>query len=223
MGCKDCDAKGLGSTSTSKTVGVGSVPFFAAISQSPVLAYAWALGLPFVPFHINIRCTFDDTTGSTSQVISFEGNDERLNVSSLIDQISYQIDAPNYNAGISTKPISDFYFQRQSGIQATMIVAGAPRYVVAPFFTPLEGLLSSLAEGWPGGWVLDYTQSVTMQFQQAVPLPSLPTTVTVTFRLWQPGSGQALDLVGLTNDMATAKLTALLSSGQARRTNGLTV
>lgn len=202
--------------------GMGAMPFLQALNGSPVLAYAWALGLPFVPFHINIRCVYDSSSSATSQALSFEGNNNRINVSSIVDEITYQIDAPNYNAGLATKPISDFYFQRQSGIQSTMIIDGAPRYVVSPTFTPLEGLLSSLPERWPGGWVLEYTQSVIMQFTQAVPLPSFPTTITVTFRMWQPGSGQALDLVGMTNDVATTKLQSLLASGNAIRTNAIT-
>lgn len=216
MNANDCKC-----STTKPKIGVGSLPFFEAISASPVLSYAWAIGLPFVPFHINIRAVFDDNTGNVTQAISFESDNPRLNVSSIVDQIGYQIDAPNYNKNFAGKPEQDFYFQRQSGIQATMIVSGAPRYVVAPNFTPLEGLLSSLQEGWPGGWVLEYTQSVTMQFKQAVPLPSLPTTVTVTFRLWQPGGGQALDLVGMTNDVARQKLADAVKTGVIVRTTGL--
>lgn len=208
-------------STTTPRVGVGSAQFVQALNASPVLAYAWALGLPFVPFHINIRAVFDTNTGNTTQVLSFEGDNPRLNVSSIVDQVGYQIDAPNYNKNFAGKPEQDFYFQRQSGLQANMIVSGAPRYVVAATFTPIEQLMSSLQEGWPGGWVLEYTQSVTMQFKQNVPLPSTPTTVTVTFRLWQPGGGQALDLVGMTNTTAQEKLNALMQTGNAVRTSGL--
>lgn len=225
MACKECST-GVGAGPSGvggKKTGVGSLPFFVALNGSPVLQYAWALGLPFVPFHANIRAVFLESSSDTLQPVSLERGVNRLNVSSIVDQVSYQIDAPNYNAGAAIKPQIDFYFQRQSGIQSTMIIDGAPRYVVAPEFTPLEGLLSSLQDGWPGGWVLEYTQNVIMQFQQTVPVPSFPTTVTVTFRLWQPGNGQALDLVGMTNDVAQEKLKKLVADGTIVRTNGLNI
>lgn len=217
MTCTECDIK------KNKRRTVDGMPMLAnAINGSPVLAYAWALGLPFVPFHLNIRQTFVQGGPKTSQVVSFEGSNQRLNVSSICEAVNYQIDAPGYNAGQALKPVSDFFFQRQSGIQATMVIDGAPRYVVAPFPTPIETLMSSMQEGWPGGWVLEYTQNVTMQFTQTVTLPSFPTTITVTFRLWQPGNGQALDLVGMTNDIASEKLARLIATGTAVRTNNIT-
>lgn len=212
MACKECD-----SGQRSKTVGVGKLPFAAALNSSPVLAYAWALGLPFVPFILNLRAVFSDPSSLTTQQLSFEGSDARLNVSSLIDKIGYTIDAPNYNAGLSSKAVDDWYFQMQGGgLQATLQVNGAPRYTVAPFFTPLPQLFSTL-EDWPFGWVLEYTQSVIMQFTATQSLPSFPTTVTVSYRMWQPGSGQALDLVGMTNDVALQKLSDLIRTGNVKR------
>jgi hypothetical protein len=186
-----------------------SLPPELIATSSPVLAYAMALQLPFVPFHINIRAKMTPDV-LTTQTMSFEGSNERLNMASIIDSVKYTIDAPNSFPGTLGHSQEAWYFAKQSGIQATMIVDGAPRYVVAPFYTPLETLLSEdLAQSWPQGWVLEYTQSVKMQFTQTIPLPSNPVNVTVTFRLWQPGGGQALQLVGMTNDVARDKLLAL--------------
>ena len=201
MTCKACGGVNLGMGR--------SLPPEMIRTSSPVLDYAQAIGIPLVPFHLNIRATMTPDQ-LTTQTLSFEGSNERLNMASIIDSVKYTIDAPNAQAGSQGKPQYDWFFAKQSGIQATMIVDGAPRYVVAPFYTPIEHLLSEdLAQAWPQGWVIEYTQSVKMQFTQTMTLPSSPTVVTVVFRLWQPGGGQALDLVGMTNDVARQKLTAL--------------
>ena len=78
MTCTECDIK-------NKRRAVGGMPMLAnAINGSPVLAYAWALGLPFVPFHINIRYTFAQGGPLTSANVSFDQTNQRLNVSSRV-------------------------------------------------------------------------------------------------------------------------------------------
>jgi hypothetical protein len=167
----------------------------------PVIALARAMGAQFVPFMLNIRTTFDDPSVNVSNTVSFEGSNERLNMVSVVDELTYQIDTPNMNPGNALQAVNAWFYARQSGIQATLIVDGAPRYVVAPFFTPLESLMSSLAEGWPMGWSLGYTQSMKMQFKTTVPIPVMPANITVTMRCWQPSAGNTF-FVGMTDPIA---------------------
>lgn len=157
-------------------------------SYSPVIALARARNLPFAPLVINIKANFTDPTVFVLPTVSFEGSNERLDATSICDSIQLEILSPNLNAGNSLKYVNDWFFAKQTGIQATMQVDGAPRYTIAPFMTPIESLFAAIGEAWPLGWVLEYTQSVKMQFSASIPLPSLPVSVIGTFRFWQPYS-----------------------------------
>lgn len=185
-----------------------TAPIEEVAMWDPVIALARAMGAQFVPFMLNIRTAFTDPTVNVSNTVSFEGSNERLNMVSVIDEVTYQIDTPNLNSGAALQAVNAWFYARQSGIQATLIVDGAPRYVVAPFFTPLENLMSSLAEGWPMGWSLGYTQSPKMQFTATVPVPVLPANITVTFRAWQPSAGNTF-FVGMVDPVARQLLQRL--------------
>jgi hypothetical protein len=192
-------------------IGMGgwrTAPIEQVAMWDPVIALARAMGAQFVPFMLNIRNSFVDPTVTVSNVVSFEGSNERLNMVSVIDEVTYQIDTPNLNQGGALQAINAWFFARQSGIQATLTVDGAPRYVVAPFFTPLENLMSSLAEGWPMGWSLGYTQTAKMQFKTTIPIPVMPANITVTFRAWQPSAGNTF-FVGMTDPVARTLLQRL--------------
>ena len=130
----------------------------------------------------------------------------RLDQFGIVDCIVYEIDQPNAQSGQTLKPLNDYFFNLQSGITATMSVVGAPRYVPAADFTPLRTLLAGVAEPWPMGWVLGYTQSIQMQFMPSA-LLTPPTTLTVTFRLWQVYG--TTDFIGMTDSTAFDKLEGL--------------
>lgn len=169
---------------------IGDVSIWELAQYSPQLALARAQGVQLAPQMLNIRGSFVDST-NTLNPSSFDGptntsGNIAISQPTIIDQIVYEIDAPNAFTGNVFKSMSDYFYALQSGIQATMEVVGAPRYPVSPYFTPIRSLLSGLAEGWPIGWVLGYTQSIMMQFQQTIPVPTFPTNITVSFRMWQP-------------------------------------
>ena len=185
-----------------------TAPIEEVAMWDPVIALARAMGAQFVPFMINIRTAFVDPSINVTNTVSFEGSNERLNMVSVVDEVTYQIDTPNLNPSNALQAVNAWFYARQSGIQATMIVDGAPRYVVAPFFTPLESLMSSLAEGWPMGWSLGYTQTVKMQFTATIPIPVLPANITVTLRAWQPSAGNTF-FVGMTDPVARSLLQRL--------------
>ena len=150
---------------------------------SPQLALALVKRVRFAPFHVNIRTSFVDST-ITLNPVSFDGGN--ISQPSLCDSIEYEINAPNAFPGTQLKSLSDYFYGLQSGIQAKLDVQGAPRYTVTQDFTPIRALFHALGEAWPHGWVLQYNQIVSMQFQQTIPVPTYPTNVVATFRLWQP-------------------------------------
>ena len=167
---------------------------WSVAQYSPQLALAKAMRVPFQPFVLTIENTFVDSTTAISNFQNFgstpntAGN--KLIWPSIVDAVTYEIDAPSMNAGNSRQFEEAFYYGLQSGIRATMLVLGSPKYSVAPDFVPLRLLCDNLNGAWPSGWVLQPNSSVQMQFQQFIPVPVPPVTVVVGFRMWQPIDGR---------------------------------
>jgi hypothetical protein len=164
-----------------------------AVAQfSPQLALAKAMKVPFAPFLLPISATFADTTTLISNMQTFQSNantgTSSLAEPTIVESIEYEIDSPNLQLGNSLSFLQQYFFGLQSGITATMMVDGAPKYAIAPFFVPLRHLCNLPGSPqWPYGFVLQPNQSIVMQFQQpSAGVPALPTTVTCTFRMWQP-------------------------------------
>jgi hypothetical protein len=189
-----------------------AAPLDEVAAASPQVALCRVLRIPLQPRLLSIRATFNDTTtvvgpytwaitgGSTGAIIE----PTRLDQFAIVDSMVFNIDQPNANSGSQFKPETDYYFRYQSGIAATMIVDGAPRYTPSADYTPIDLLCAMMNEAWAYGWVLGYTQSVKMQFLPSV-LITPPTTVTVTFRMWQ-ALQNTQDFVGLTDSRAIEML-----------------
>lgn len=186
-----------------------------AVAQfSPQIALAKAMRVPFAPFILPIQNTFADTTTTISNMQTFQSNantgTSSLAWPTIVDGILFEIDSPTFNQGNVLQFLEQFFYGLNSGITATMMVDGAPKYTVAPFFVPLRMLCAMLNESWPAGWVLQPNQSIVMQFQQGVAVPATPTTITVGFRMWQPVDTGGLFVQMSTGD-AFARLRALYS------------
>lgn len=187
----------------SHRVGLGRFPNWNAMSiqdlayVQPQVAVAKLWGVEWAPYLLNLRASFTDLTTTTLAPVGFENGNGQAVITqpSIVDSIAYEIDAPNSFTGDIFKPLHDYYYQLQSGIQATLTVVGAPRYTIAPFPTPLRTLLDSLAEGWPIGWILNYTESVSMIFSTTTPLETAPTNITVTFRMWTPSGTTSFQMM----------------------------
>lgn len=150
----------------------------------PRLALARALGVPFAPYVMNVRATFDTTD---AQIIPMRGADVKVSQDVLVDAIIVRVGTDRPAPNVFT-PQSDFFNQYMNGVEATLAVQGAPRYVVSEGYTPLSSL-GDVANGvWPRGWGLTYQQQIFMGFQSRFALPDFPTTVVVTFRAWQPAT-----------------------------------
>lgn len=153
---------------------------------APGIALARALGIPFGPWTPQVRFTFDTPDPQVSPVVGFSG-ETRITQETIVQCIIVRtsidrtpispFDAPSDNAFNFTQPID-----------ATLDITGTPRYTVTPDFTPLQNLMDTFNGNseWPWTWVLTSQQGVKMQFQNRIPLPSFPVTVTATFRCWQP-------------------------------------
>lgn len=195
---------GCGGSSAGGDAWWASAPVQKIAQFNPVLALARARRVPFAPWELPLAATFTDPDVTVLPSVAMANGQGRIDQITIVDSVRYTIDQPTAFAGSIFKAQSDYYFALQSGIQVTMDVDGAPRYGVVPFFTPIKDAIEMLGEKWPQGWVLTYNQSIRMAFQSTIPLPSLPTTVTVTFRMWQ-GVG-AEWLVNMTIPQAWAEL-----------------
>lgn len=175
-----------------------SGPIEKVAEWNPQIAYARALRVPLVPWIPVIRATFTSTAtptiGPFSWTVQASSNDQvRINSFGIVDRIMFQIDAPQANSGLAIKPFIDWFYGQQSGIEATLIVDGDPKYVATPDFVPLRMVCAMINEAWPMGWVLTNTNVCKMQFN--IPLTALletpPVKVSVGFRIWTPNVGTA--------------------------------
>ena len=172
-----------------------NAPIEKVAEWNPQVALARALRVPLAPWIANIRGTFTSSTspiGPFSWQIQGGSNDQqRANTFAILDRIVFQIDSPGANAGAAFKPQTDYYFGLQSGIEATLIVDGDPKYIVSPDFTPIRSLCALINEAWPQGWVLTNTNAPKMQFNisNSALIVAYPTKVTATFRMWIPNVG----------------------------------
>jgi hypothetical protein len=173
---------------------------------SPRLALAKAMGIPLAPYAINVRAVFPDT--STSGVPDV-GSDVKITQDTLIDSIVYRITNQSTTANQNQfQAQSDYYYNWQSGIEATLDVTGAPRYAVTGKFTPLATLADAFNgdSRWGGGWILTYQEQLKMSFNAKVTIPTAPIEVCVTFRAWIPVWDE---LVQMTNREAFVRLREL--------------
>jgi hypothetical protein len=154
---------------------------------SPRMALARALGVPFAPWLINVVALFE---AADQVLVPDVGSDTKLTQDAYVDSLVFRVQ-PQFTAVNQFDTLSQFFLNFQSGIKAKLDIVGAPRYAVAPKFTPISTLSDMLGGGrWPHGWILTYDQNIEMSFQLSFPLPATPTfvpvEVTATFRLWEP-------------------------------------
>lgn len=183
-----------------------TAPIQMVAQWNPILALARARRVPFAPWVLPLSATFTDSTEVIPSV-ALDNGQGRVDQITIVDTVRYTIDRPTAFEGSIFKAQSDYFFAMQSGIQVTLNVDGAPRYGVVPTFTPIKDALEMVGERWMKGWILTYNQSIRMAFQQTIPLPFFPTTITCSFRMWQ-GVG-AEWLVNMTTTAAWDELARL--------------
>jgi hypothetical protein len=170
-------------------------PVYASICQmldlgSPRLALAKARGVPLAPFLINVRAKFPDTS---TVVVPDVGSDVKITQDTVIDAMMVRIFNESQTANQNQfQAQSDWYFNWQSGIEATLDVQGAPRFTIAEKFMPLASLFDAFNgdSKWGSGFVLQYQQQLFMSFNAKITLPYAPLEVVCSFRGWTP-IGQA--------------------------------
>ena len=172
-------------------VGAGAAPSFSVDEYlamgSPKLALARALGIKLTPWVPIVAAEFPDTSTTLIPNVGFSAQPNKITQDMVCDGISINLlnEATANESSLST--MSDYYYNVQSGIDATMEVTGQPGYPVFPDFTPLAVISDMIGLGaYPKGWILTNQQGIKMSFNARIPLPVAPYRVVVAFRLWGP-------------------------------------
>jgi hypothetical protein len=172
---------------------------------SPRLALARCMGIQFQPTLYNVRATFSATSVTD---IPDQGADDRFSQDTFIDEMTFTIENQSDTANQNQfQPESDYFYSYQSGINAKLQVLGAPQYSVAARFTPLPMLANVInSKGlWPYGWILTYTQQLSMDFHTDITLPYAPLEVIISFRGWIP-KGDHFNGINMTSKEALCQL-----------------
>lgn len=152
---------------------------------APKLAYGLVVGVPRVPFVVDIPLQFSSSTVNAPPVVAnFQNN---LSSDTIIERISYNLSQQNSFPG---SPFQSLYFNQlkqsgATGIGVQLQVYGGPKYVISDSFTDLGNILDVLAIVWPAGWPLAKQSNVKVSAILTQTPVSVPFNATLSFLGWQ--------------------------------------
>lgn len=162
---------------------------------APKIAYGMVVGVPRVPFVVDIPIQFSSSTVNAPPVVaSFNNN---LSQHTVIERVSYNLFQQNSFPG---SPFQSLYFNQlkqsgQTGVGIQMDVFGGPKYGVnGGNFTDLGNLADALALTWPNGWPLEKQSNVKVAAILTQTPVSVPFNILITFLGWQLLDKQIDDL-----------------------------
>lgn len=152
---------------------------------APKLAYGLVVGVPRVPFVVDVPIQFSSSTVNAPPVVqSFDNN---LTEDTVIERISYNLFQQNSFPG---SPFQSLYFNQlkqsgATGVGVQLQVFGGPKYVTSDQFTDLGNLSDVLAVTWPSGWILFKQSNVKVSAILTQTPVSVPFNILITFLGWQ--------------------------------------
>jgi hypothetical protein len=148
---------------------------------APKMAYGLVVGVPRVPFVVDVPIQFSSSVVNAPPVVqSFDNN---LTQDTLITRVSYNLFQQNTFPG---SPFQSLYFNQlkqsgQTGVGIQLDVYGGPKYSINDDFTDLGNLFDALAATWPEGWPLFKQSNVKISAILTQTPVSVPFNVTLTF------------------------------------------
>jgi len=148
---------------------------------APKQAYGLVIGVPRVPFVVDVPIQFSSSVVNAPPVIgTFDNN---LTQDTLITRVSYNLFQQNSFPG---SPFQSLYFNQlkqsgQTGVGIQLDVYGGPKYSINDDFTDLGNLYDVLAVTWPEGWPLFKQSNVKVSAILTQTPVSVPFNVTLTF------------------------------------------
>lgn len=147
----------------------------------PKLAYGLVIGVPRVPFVVDVPIQFTSSAVDAPPIVaSFDNN---LTMDTLIQRVSYSAFQQNSFPG---SPFQSLYFNQmkqsgQTGVGIKVDVYGGPKYATNDEFTDLGNFFDVLAVTWPNGWPLFRQSNVKVSAILTQTPVSVPFDVTLTF------------------------------------------
>lgn len=147
----------------------------------PKLAYGLVIGVPRVPFVVDIPIQFTSSAVDAPPIVaSFDNN---LTQDTLIQRVSYNLFQQNSFPG---SPFQSLYFNQlkqsgQTGVGIKVDVYGGPKYATNDEFTDLGNFFDVLAVTWPNGWPIFKQSNVKVSAILTQTPVSVPFDVTITF------------------------------------------
>lgn len=152
---------------------------------APKLAYGMIVGVPRVPFVVDIPIQFSSSTVNAPPVVqNFQNN---LTQDTVVERVSYNLFQQNSFPG---SPFQSLYFNQlkqsgQTGVGVQLAVFGGPKYQISDNFTDLGNLSDVFATTWPSGWPLLKQSNVKISAILTQTPVSVPYNILITFLGWQ--------------------------------------
>jgi hypothetical protein len=152
---------------------------------APKLAYGLIVGVPRVPFIVDVPIQFSSSTVNAPPVVQNFANN--LTSDTVIERVSYNLVQPNTFPG---SPFQSLYVNQKkqsgaTGVGVKLAVFGGPKYEVNSPFTDLGNLIDVFAVAWPSGWLLPKQSNVRIEAILTETPVSVPFQVTISFLGWQ--------------------------------------
>jgi hypothetical protein len=171
---------------------------------APKIAYAMVVGVPRVPFVVDIPIQFTSSAVDAPPIVaSFDNN---LTQDTIIEKISFTLFQQNSFPG---SPFQSLYFSQlknQTGVGIKVDVYGAPRYATSDTHIELANFADVMAVTWPNGWFLPKQSNAKVSAILFQTPASVPFDVNITFLGW---SSLDPDIDALSDDDARCRLRKL--------------
>jgi len=171
---------------------------------APKIAYAMVVGVPRVPFVVDIPLQFTSSAVDAPPIVaSFDNN---LTQDTVVEKIAFTLFQQNSFPGSPFQSLYFAYLKAQTGVGVKFDVYGAPRYSVQDTPIDLANIADVLAVSWPNGWPLPKQSNVKVTAVLTQTPVSVPFDVNITFLGWS-----ALDpsIDSLSDDDARCRLRKL--------------
>jgi len=171
---------------------------------APKIAYAMVVGVPRVPFVVDIPLQFTSSAVDAPPIVaSFDNN---LTQDTVVEKIAFTLFQQNSFPGSPFQSLYFAYLKAQTGVAVKFDVYGAPRYSIQDTPIDLANVADVLAVSWPNGWPLPKQSNVKVTAVLTQTPVSVPFDVNITFLGWS-----ALDpsIDSLSDDDARCRLRKL--------------
>lgn len=150
---------------------------------APRIAYGLVVGVPRVPFVVDIPIQFTTSAVDAPPInASFDNN---LTQDTMVEKVAFTLFQQNSFPGSPFQSLYLSQLKSQTGVGVQLQVFGGPKYAVTDTFIDLANLADVLAITWPQGWPLYKQSNVKLSAILTQTPVSVPFDVNVTFLGWQ--------------------------------------